>query len=82
MSNMNIFKRITLVFLLNFPITYAGGDYKNDFYGSDLISVGYILLVRSNIYPIGLQYPLRPSLLAEFYENFIFLSKAYFFGLK
>jgi hypothetical protein len=30
MTNVNIFMRITNSFLPNFPITYVGGDYKND----------------------------------------------------
>jgi hypothetical protein len=37
-SNLCIFMRITNVFLPNFPITYAGEDYKNDCFVHNLTS--------------------------------------------
>jgi hypothetical protein len=67
MSNINIFMHITNALLPNLPITYVGGDYKNDCYTSALTSGGYIELVDANQHPIDLLYPLRLSLLVEFY---------------
>jgi hypothetical protein len=42
MINMNIFRRIINSFLSNFPISFVGGDYKNDSYTSSLTSSGFI----------------------------------------
>jgi hypothetical protein len=67
MSNLSIFMRITNAFLLNLPITYAGGDYKNDCFAHNLISRSYIQLVDANLVPVDLLYPMRLSLLVEFY---------------
>jgi hypothetical protein len=67
MSNHSIFMRITNAFLPNLPITYAGGDDKNDCYVSDLTFGGYITLVNVNLIPVDLLYPMRLSLLVEFY---------------
>jgi hypothetical protein len=41
--NQNIFMCITHSFLLSLPITYTGGDYKNDCFTSSLISYGYLI---------------------------------------
>jgi hypothetical protein len=59
--------RITNVFLPNLPITYEGGDYKNDCFVHILTSGGYIQLVDANLKPVDLLYPMRLSLLVEFY---------------
>jgi hypothetical protein len=59
--------RITNVFLLNLPMTYTGGYYKNNWYISALAFRGYIELADPNLHPIDLLYPLRLSLLVEFY---------------
>jgi hypothetical protein len=67
MSNLSIFMRITNAFLPNLPITYAGGDYKNDYFVHHLTSGGYITLVDANLIPVDLLYPMRLSLLVEFY---------------
>jgi hypothetical protein len=67
MSNHSIFMRITYAFLPNLPITYAGGDYKNDCFVHHLTSGGYIQLVDANLVPVDLLYPMRLSLLVEFY---------------
>jgi hypothetical protein len=67
MSNLSIFMRITNTFLPNLPITYAGGDYKNDCFVHNLTSGGYIQLVDANLVPVDLLYPMRHSLLVEFY---------------
>jgi hypothetical protein len=67
MTNLNIFMRITNSFLPNLPITYVGGNYKNDCFTSALTSPGYIELRDSNLMPVDLLYPMRLSLLAEFY---------------
>jgi hypothetical protein len=67
MTNLNIFMRITNSFLPNLPITYVGGDYKNDCFTSELTSPGYIELIDANLLPVDLLYPMRLSLLAEFY---------------
>jgi hypothetical protein len=67
MSNLSIFMRITNAFLPNLPITYAGGDYKNDCFIHNLTSGGYIQLVDANLVPVDLLYPMRLSLLVEFY---------------
>jgi hypothetical protein len=67
MSNLSIFMRITNAFLSNLPITYAGDDYKNDCFVHNLTSGGYIQLVDSNFVPVDLLYPMRLSLLVEFY---------------
>jgi hypothetical protein len=69
---------INNVFLLNFPITYAGGNYNNDYYPSALTSGGYTELADANLHPIDLLYLLRLSLLFEFYQVFIFISHPYF----
>jgi hypothetical protein len=65
--NQNIFMRITNSFLPSLPITYTGGDYKNDCFTSSLTSSGYIELLDSNLQAVDLLYPLRLSLLIEFY---------------
>jgi hypothetical protein len=67
MSNFSIFMRITNAFLPNLPITYTGGDYKNDCFVHHLTSGGYIQLVDANLRPVDLLYPMRLSLLVEFY---------------
>jgi hypothetical protein len=67
MSNHNIFMRITKAFLPNLPITYAGCDYKNDCFVHNLTSGSYIQLVDANLVPVDLLYPMRLSLLVEFY---------------
>jgi hypothetical protein len=67
MSNLSIFMRITNVFLPNFPITYAGGDYKNDCFVHNLTSWGYIQLFDANLVLVNLLFPMRLSLLVEFY---------------
>jgi hypothetical protein len=67
MTNLNIFIGITNSFFPNLPITYIGGDYKNHCYTSALTSPGYIELINSNLMPFDLSYPMRLSLLAEFY---------------
>jgi hypothetical protein len=59
--------RITKAFLPNLLITYAGGDYKNDCYVSSLTTGGSIQLVGDNLMPVDLLYPMRLSLLVEFY---------------
>jgi hypothetical protein len=59
--------RITNVFLPNLPITYAGSDYKNDCFVHHLASGGFIQLVDANLVPVDLLYPMRFSLLVEFY---------------
>jgi hypothetical protein len=59
--------RIINAFLPNLPITYSGGDYKNDCYVHNLTSGGYIQLVDANLVMVGLLYPMRLSLLVEFY---------------
>jgi hypothetical protein len=79
MCNINIFLRNIHAFLLNLPIIYAGGDYKKDYHISELISESYIELVDTNLHPIDLLYPLRVSLLVEFYYAFIFVPIPYFF---
>jgi hypothetical protein len=38
MSNLSIFMRITNAFLPILPITYTGGDYKNDCFVHNLTS--------------------------------------------
>jgi hypothetical protein len=65
--NQNIFMRITNSFLRSLPITYTGGDYKNDCFTSSLTSSGYIELLDSNLHFIDLLYRLCLSLLIEFY---------------
>jgi hypothetical protein len=67
MNNINIFMRITNAFLPNLPITYADGDYKNDYHRPAMASGGYIELVDANRHPIDLLYPLTLSLLVELY---------------
>jgi hypothetical protein len=67
MTNLNIFMSITNSFLPNLLITYIGGDYKNNCYISALTSSGYIELVDSNLISADLLYPMRLSLLGEFY---------------
>jgi hypothetical protein len=67
MNNLRIFMRITNAFLPNLPITYTGGDYKNDCFVHNLTSGGYIQLVDANLVPVDLLYPMRLSLLVEFY---------------
>jgi hypothetical protein len=59
--------RITNAFLPNLPITYAGGDYKNDCFVYNLTSGGYIQLVDADLVPVDLLYPMCLSLLVEFY---------------
>jgi hypothetical protein len=59
--------RITNAFLPNLPITYTGGDYKNDYFVNNLISGGYIQLVDANLVPVNLLYPMGLSLRGEFY---------------
>jgi hypothetical protein len=66
-SNLNIFMRITNAFLPNLPITYTSGDYKNHCFVHNLRSGGYIQLVDANLVPVDLLYPMRLSLLVEFY---------------
>jgi hypothetical protein len=78
MSNINIFMQITNAFLPNLLITYPSYDYKNDLDKSALTSGDYIEPVDANLHPIDLLYPLRLSLLIEFYDIFIFVSKSYF----
>jgi hypothetical protein len=63
MSNIYFFMQITNAFLPNLPITYAGGDYKNDYHRPAMTSGGYIEQVDANLHPIDLLYPLRLSLL-------------------
>jgi hypothetical protein len=58
---------ITNSFLPSLPITYTGGDYKNDCFTSSLTSSGYIQLLDSNLHAVDLLDPLRLSLLIEFY---------------
>jgi hypothetical protein len=53
-SNSNILLPITHAFLLDFPITYEGGDYQKDCYTSTLIFGGYLELIDSNMNPIDL----------------------------
>jgi hypothetical protein len=65
--NHNIFMRITNSFLPDLLITYTGEDYKNDCFISSLTSTGYIELLDSNLQAVDLLYPLRLSLLIEFY---------------
>jgi hypothetical protein len=67
MSNHCIFMRITNAFLPNRPIIYTGGDYKNDYFVHNLTSGGFIQLVNANLEPVDLIYPMRLSLLVEFY---------------
>jgi hypothetical protein len=67
MTNLNIFMCTTNSFLPNLHITYISGDYKNDCYTSALTSPGDIELMNSNLMPVDLLYPMRLSLLAEFY---------------
>jgi hypothetical protein len=67
MSNLNIFMRITNAFLLNLPITYAGGDYKNDCFVHNLTSRDYIQFVDANLVSVDLLYSMRLSLSVEFY---------------
>jgi hypothetical protein len=67
MSNLSIFMRITNAFLPNLPITYTGGDYKNDCFVYNLTSGGDIQLVDANLVPVDLFYPMNLSLLVEFY---------------
>jgi hypothetical protein len=67
MSNHFIFMRITNSFLPNLRITYAGGDYKNDCYVHHLTSGGYIQLVYANLVSVDILYPMRLSLLVDFY---------------
>jgi hypothetical protein len=67
MTNLNIFMCIINSFLANLPITYIGGDYKNDYFTTVLTSLEYIELVDSNLMLVDLLYPMRLSLLAEFY---------------
>jgi hypothetical protein len=78
MSNINIFMRIIHAFLPNLLITYADGYYKNDCYITALNSSDYIELIDANLHPIDLLYPLKLSLLVEFYQGFIFVSNSYF----
>jgi hypothetical protein len=59
--------RITNAFLSNLPITYAGGDYKNDCFVYNVTSEGYIQLVDAKLVPVDLLYPMCLSLLVEFY---------------
>jgi hypothetical protein len=59
--------QITKAFLPNLPITYAGGDYKNDYFVYNLTSGGYIQLVDANLVSVDLLYKMRLSLLVEFY---------------
>jgi hypothetical protein len=66
MSNLRIIMRITNAFLPNLPITYAGVDYKNDYYVHNLSSRRYIQLLDSNLVPIDLYYHMHLSLLVEF----------------
>jgi hypothetical protein len=65
--NQNIFMHIINSFLPGLPITFAGGDYKNDCFISSLTSSGYIELLDSNLQAVDLLYPMRLSLLIEFY---------------
>jgi hypothetical protein len=67
MNNDSIFMRITNAFLPNLLITYAGSDYKNDCFVHKLTSGSYIQLVDANLVPVDLLYPMRLSLLVEFY---------------
>jgi hypothetical protein len=67
MSNLSIFMRIINAFLPNLPITYAGGDYKNVCFVHNLTSGGYIQLVDANLVLVDILYPMRVSLLVEFY---------------
>jgi hypothetical protein len=67
MTNLNISMCISYPFLPNLPITNIGGDCKNDCFTSVLTSPGYIELIDSNLIPVDLLYPMRLSLLAEFY---------------
>jgi hypothetical protein len=78
-SNINIFMSITNAFLPNLPITYFDEDYKNDCYTSALISGNYIELVEVNLCQIDLLYPLRLSLLSEFYLVFVLFLTPIFF---
>jgi hypothetical protein len=66
MSNINIFMQNTNYFLPNLPMTYAGGDYKNECYTSVLTSCDYIELFGTSLNPIDLLYPLKLILLIEF----------------
>jgi hypothetical protein len=59
--------RITNAFLPNIPITYAGDDYKNDYFVHNLTSGGYIKFGGANLVPVDLLYPMRLSLLVDFY---------------
>jgi hypothetical protein len=75
---MNISRLITNAFLPNLPITYEGGDNKNDCYSSALASAVYIELVDSNLHPIDLLYPLRLLLFVEFFRPlFLFLTPVF-----
>jgi hypothetical protein len=62
LTNMNIFMRITNSFLPDLPITYVGGDYKNDCYTYAFTSPDYIELVDANLQPVDLLYPMRLSI--------------------
>jgi hypothetical protein len=59
--------RIRNAFLSNLPITYAGGDYKNNCFVPSLTSGGYFQLVVASLVPVNLLYFMRLSLLVEFY---------------
>jgi hypothetical protein len=59
--------RITSAFLPNLIITYVVDDYKNDCFVHNLTSEGYLQLVDANLVPVDLLYPMRLSLLVEFY---------------
>jgi hypothetical protein len=67
MSNLSIFMRITNALLPNLPITHAGGDYKNDCFVHNLAFGGFTQLVDANLEPVDPLYPMRLSLLVEFY---------------
>jgi hypothetical protein len=58
--------KITNAFLPNLPITYAGGDYKNDCVVHNLPSGGYIQLVDAILVPVDLLYHISLSLLVKF----------------
>jgi hypothetical protein len=49
MSNLSIFMLITKTFLANLPITYAGGDYKNDCFVQNYLLIYQLILVSFKI---------------------------------
>jgi hypothetical protein len=54
--------RITNAFLPNLPITYAGGEDKNDCYVHNLTYGGYNQLVDANLERVDLFYHIGLSL--------------------